>query len=886
MPDREAPVSLIQNTFAAGEISPSLYGRTDLAKFHQAAAIMRNFYVDYKGGASSRPGTQYMGQAATTGQVRLIPFQFSATIGQTYMLVLSAGKMRFIKNPGTPPYPNSSNAGFIILTGSPYTIDTPYAEADLPFLHFSQIADQMWITRHGYKRQVLSRITDTNWTLTPVSVTPVIGPPTISGVTISGLPAGSPDPQNTTYLYVVTSVDMNGNESLPSNYGGTTGIDIATTQGTASIFWNAVAGARFYKVYKALPAPGAKVPGLESQFGFAGFSYGPSFTDSNIVADFTKAPPTFDDPFTPGKITGFAISASTADWPVSGTSLNVTDATGAGAELFPIISNNTAGGVGSIIGIYIRNPGHDYTAPTVAAAGGGTTFTATLSIGATSGLDPDVVGLFQQRQIYASSLNFPSTLWGSRPGKFADFTFSNPTVDNDSYAFTIAASQVGDILWLQTMPGGLVIGTNSGIVQLTGGSSSPSSPAVVTPSNAVIVPQSYYGSADIHPIVINYDILYVQLGSSVVRDLQYNFFVNIYTGTDITAFSNHLFYPHTISAWAYQDSPTKIVWARRDDGSALSLTYFKEQEVLGWAHHDTNGIIEDVAVVHEGSIDAVYLVVNRGGTRFVERMVDKQYNSIEDCWCLDAALSTVANWVSARTLTVSQPTGTATFTAGSASFSSGDVGTKVIRSLGGAKAVITGYTSSTVVTAAIDPNFPSWPPLLGAFDGLWRIDPIVTTVSGLAHLNGFQVYALADGAVQGPFTVSAGAITLTTAASSVVVGLLYQCQLQTLYLDAGEATIQGKRKKVTAATIRVKDAARVKYGTTFLTLREWKKGTSSTDPGEYWPTTSIAGLTFGDQRIVLDPSFNVVGSVCVQQDYPLPATVLAIIPEVAQGDVM
>jgi hypothetical protein len=127
---------------------------------------------------------------------------------------------------------------------------------------------------------------------------------------------------------------------------------------------------------------------------------------------------------------------------------------------------------------------------------------------------------------------------------------------------------------------------------------------------------------------------------------------------------------------------------------------------------------------------------------------------------------------------------------------------------------------------------------------------------------------------------------LTTAASSVVVGLLYQCQLQTLYLDAGEATIQGKRKKVTAATIRVKDAARVKYGTTFLTLREWKKGTSSTDPGEYWPTTSIAGLTFGDQRIVLDPSFNVVGSVCVQQDYPLPATVLAIIPEVAQGDVM
>lgn len=89
MPDREAPVSLIQNTFSAGEISPSLYGRTDLAKFRQSAALMSNFFVDYKGGASSRPGTQYMGQAGSTGRVRLIPFQFSAANGQTYILVFS-----------------------------------------------------------------------------------------------------------------------------------------------------------------------------------------------------------------------------------------------------------------------------------------------------------------------------------------------------------------------------------------------------------------------------------------------------------------------------------------------------------------------------------------------------------------------------------------------------------------------------------------------------------------------------------------------------------------------------------------------------------------------------------------------------------------------------
>ena len=40
----------------------------------------------------------------------------------------------------------------------------------------------------------------------------------------------------------------------------------------------------------------------------------------------------------------------------------------------------------------------------------------------------------------------------------------------------------------------------------------------------------------------------------------------------------------------------------------------------------------------------------------------------------------------------------------------------------------------------------------------------------------------------------------------------------------------------------------------------------------------------GDMRAYIDPIFDTVGSVCIQQDHPLPATILAIIPEVAQGD--
>jgi hypothetical protein len=134
----------------------------------------------------------------------------------------------------------------------------------------------------------------------------------------------------------------------------------------------------------------------------------------------------------------------------------------------------------------------------------------------------------------------------SKPGRSDDFRQTNPTIDSDAYEFTIAQSQVNTILWLIPMPGGLVVGTDAGVLQLTGGSSSPSNPTAVTASSAVFVPQSYYGSKDIHPIVIDYDLMYVQTEGSIVRDLQYNFFVNIYTGTDVTALSSHLFYPNSV----------------------------------------------------------------------------------------------------------------------------------------------------------------------------------------------------------------------------------------------------------------------------------------------------------------------------------------------------
>ena len=51
----------LQNSFISGELSPSLLGRTDKPQYKNGASTMRNFFVNYRGGANSRAGFDYVG---------------------------------------------------------------------------------------------------------------------------------------------------------------------------------------------------------------------------------------------------------------------------------------------------------------------------------------------------------------------------------------------------------------------------------------------------------------------------------------------------------------------------------------------------------------------------------------------------------------------------------------------------------------------------------------------------------------------------------------------------------------------------------------------------------------------------------------------------------
>lgn len=122
----------------------------------------------------------------------------------------------------------------------------------------------------------------------------------------------------------------------------------------------------------------------------------------------------------------------------------------------------------------------------------------------------------------------------------------------------------------------------------------------------------------------------------------------------------------------------------------------------------------------------------------------------------------------------------------------------------------------------------------------------------------------------------------TLSASVVTVGLPFIPTLTTLPLDLGEPTVAGKRKKITGVTLKVANALGLSMGRTSasaVNLQDLVIGNLGT-----MTNLPVSGLVTGDVRGILDPLWDVPGQYTIQQLNPFPATILAVVPEIAVGD--
>src|SRR3546814_4943292 len=65
--------------------------------------------------------------------------------------------------------------------------------------------------------------------------------------------------------------------------------------------------------------------------------------------------------------------------------------------------------------------------------------------------------------------------------------------------------------------------------------------------------------------------------------------------SDLTAFAGHLLKNRQIVDWTWAPEPWSAVFAPRDDGVLLSLTYKREHQVVAWARQTTAGDYENTA---------------------------------------------------------------------------------------------------------------------------------------------------------------------------------------------------------------------------------------------------------------------------------------------------
>lgn len=929
----------IQASFNTGEWSPNLFARVDLAKYRSGAALLENFFVDYRGGASTRPGTKYVLQCFKSATaVRLIPMQVTFDIG--YILefgdqyirffvdgapiletstsitgavvgppevftdaahgylngqwIFAGGNYYIIANATTNTFTLTDLFGTAIVTNPfvlpiaaarVYTIASPYLAADLALIKFAQNVNELILCHPNYAPQVLTIITAANWTLLPIVFGSTASAPSINATAIN-FPAPGSAPQATFYSYVVTSIDANGQESSPSPAGsvGPT-YDIRSVAGSISIGWAAIPGAVAYNVYESdVSYFGVVPPG--STYGFIGTTTGTSLVDSNIGPDFSQTPPIAKDPFQGKGVASVAVTAAgtytavpTASFTgasstiaasaavtlqvqgtptigaggsgyhvgdsvsfTNGVTLIVATLTGSavatwqpitflGASAGAVTSGSTptnpatqfttsGTGIGATANlvwgvglVQVLNPGAGYTSvPTVTFSSGAATAVATLA--ATSNGFPSVPSFFQQRLVLAAPTGAPQTFYMSQPGAYFNFNVSSPSEATDSITGTLVSGQLNTIKSMVSQTTGLLVLTDKASWLITGGGNG----TAVSPSALVANAQSFNGASDVPPIISNFDVLYVQSKGSIVRDSAYNIYANVFTGTDISVISSQLFYGHTVLQWAWAEEPFKVVWAVRDDGVMLTLTFLKEQEFIGWTHSTTtNGLFKSVATVTEGTstageVDAIYTVVartiNGQPLQYIERVAERTYPAgVVDAWTVDC--------------------------------------------------------------------------------GIQYIGAPATNFSGAQFLAGQTATGLADGQVITPFVMPAnGAFTLPTAASKVTIGLGFTAKLQTLALELGEPTVQGKVKKINNVDVRVTETLGLSIGSDFnhlVPMKDLVRGNvSSMLTGQ--ASQIITDLVTGDARTFLDPTYTVPGQYCIQQDLPYPATILGVFPSITQGD--
>jgi len=312
--------------------------------------------------------------------------------------------------------------------------------------------------------------------------------------------------------------------------------------------------------------------------------------------------------------------------------LVVSDATGSGAQLLPVVQN------GRITAVRVLKKGSSYTAPSItvqAAVGNGALFGKVAVSGKSF---PAAVSYFSQRRVFAGTHSQPQNIWMTKSGTESNMSYSIPTREDDRIAFRVAAREANTLRHTATL-NKLILLTSSAEWRMETVNSE-----ALTPSSVSVAPHSYIGASNVQPVVVNSTLIYCAARGGHVREMAYSWQAGGYVSGDLSLRSPHLFDGFDIADMTYSKAPIPVVWFVSSSGELLGNTYIPEQQIGAWHRHDTHkGRFESCTVVAEGAEDVLYCVVLRklaGGTqRFIERLESRAFTRQEEAFFVDCGLS-------------------------------------------------------------------------------------------------------------------------------------------------------------------------------------------------------------------------------------------------------
>ena len=533
---------------------------------------------------------------------------------------------------------------------------------------------------------------------------------------------------------------------------------------------------------------------------------------------------------------------------------------------------------------------------------------------ATGAAFPYKVAFWRDRLWWSGNQQIYASVAGDYSSMSPD-TLGEILADN-AISLTLSVGTVDKIRWM-TASDVLLVGTAGSEVAVQ--EITPNQ--VLGPENVKYEIQSAEGSREMEPVLVEDAVLFVRIGGRRVIELRFDIQSDSWVPRDM-----NVLYPEItqsgIVEMAYQKEPDNIIWIVLANGRLIGMTYDREQNVYGWHRHPLGGVsavAESVQVITspDASVNDVWVIakksVNGSTRRFVEYFAEgfEQDDDIEGAVFLDSSLE----FDGAVNETLQPGAGATTRGATNVSFAvtslfeltteagdlltteadeliamnddvfaAGDVGREIrVRYFDDtaqqwltARAQITSVVSEEEVLCTILSPFPSLAELPA--NG-WRLTS--TVITGLWHLEGTTVSALADGAEIKNLTVTNGSVTLPLKTARAQIGQPYTSTLATQRIEAGatDGTAQGKTKRYHQIVMRLYASLGGKVGPD-ATNTDYILYRSLSDYMDEVPPV----LTGDTDKFPYPGGYETDGRIWVLADQPLPLTVIAMYPRLRTED--